>query len=117
MAQLRRDSDEYAKRGAKLLGVVVQRLTRLEAYLRGHPMPYPMLADEKREVTRAYGVYIAFGLDSFRIARPATFLIDPAGTVRFIHVGKHQFDRPRPERVWQALDALGGPRPAGSRPG
>lgn len=95
--------------------MAVQKLARLQAYLRNNPMPFPLLADESREVTRAYGVYVPVGLTSFRIARPATFLIDPAGRVRFIHAGKHQFDRPRPERVWQALDELGGPEAAETR--
>ena len=105
MAQLRRDSGEYARRGVKLLGVAVQKRSRLKAYLASHPMPFPMLADETREVTKTYGVYVAFNYESFRIARPATFLIDADGVVRFIHVGKNQFDRPAPETTLRMIDA------------
>jgi methyl-accepting chemotaxis protein len=105
MAQLRRDSGEFARRSVKLLGVAVQKKNRLKAYLTSHPMPFPMLADETREVTKTYGVYVAFNYESFRIARPATFLIDADGIVRFIHVGKNQFDRPTPERILSVIDA------------
>jgi len=104
MAQLRRDSEEYEKRGVKLLGVAVQKQARLKAYLDSHPMPFPILADEKRDVARIYGVYVAFNYESFRIARPATFLIDAEGTIRFLYVGRNQFDRPRPDVVWNAVD-------------
>ena len=104
MAQLRRDSAELEGRGVKLLGVAVQKRPRLLAYLSSHPMPFPILADEAREVTKAYGVYVAFNYESFRIARPATFLIDPSGTIRFLHVGKNQFDRPKAEVVRKAIE-------------
>ena len=105
MAQLRRNSGEFEKRGVRLLGVAVQKRSRLKAYLAAHPMPFPLLADENREVAKAWGVYVAFNYESFRIARPATFYLDPEGIVRYVHVGKNQFDRPAPESVLKAIDA------------
>jgi peroxiredoxin len=104
MAQLRRNSKEFEERGTRLLGVVVQRRTRLKAYLSSHPMPFPLLADETREVAKSWGVYVPFNYESFRIARPATFLIDPEGIIRYVYVGKNQFDRPSPELVLKAID-------------
>jgi alkyl hydroperoxide reductase subunit AhpC len=41
---------------------------------------YPLLSDVHREVARAYGVYWPDWNANVR----ATFLVDPAGTVRFI---------------------------------
>jgi peroxiredoxin len=104
MAQLRRHSDEFEKRGVRLLGVVVQKQLRLKAYLASNPMPFPLLADEHREVAKSWGVYVSFNYESFRIARPATFLIDPEGIIRYVHVGKNQFDRPSPRAVLAAVD-------------
>lgn len=106
MAQLRRNSGEFEKRGVRLLGVAVQKRSRLKAYLAGHPMPFPLLADENRDVARAWGVYVPFNYESFRIARPATFYIDPEGVVRYVHIGKNQFDRPAPEVVLKAIDTV-----------
>ena len=91
----------------RLLGVVVQKRARLAAYLARYPHPFPMLADEERKVVREYGVYVAFNFESFRIARPATFLLDRRGTVRFIHVGSHQYDRPSLETVMSIVEGLG----------
>lgn len=83
---------------------MVQKRARLAAFLQQHPHPFPLLADEARQVVRAYGVYVALNFESFRIARPATFLIDASGIVRFIHVGRHQFDRPSVEQIMAILD-------------
>lgn len=91
----------------RLLGVMVQKQARLAAYRQRHPHPFPLLADEARRVVRSYGVYVALNFESFRIARPATFLIDPGGLIRFIHVGRHQFDRPSVEQIMAILDGPG----------
>jgi peroxiredoxin len=107
MAQLRRDSAEYRARGVRLLGVVVQKRRRLEAYVAKNPLPFPLLADESREVTRSYGVYVAWNFESWRIARPATFVIDGAGIIRYIYVGRHQFDRPKARLIWRKVEDLG----------
>jgi peroxiredoxin len=103
---LRHDRQEYESRGVRLLGVAVQKRSRLAAYLENNPLPFPMLADEDRSVARSYGVYVALNFESLRIARPATFLIDASRTIRFIHVGRHQFDRPRPREVLDVVDRL-----------
>ena len=105
MTQLRHDSELYETRGLKRLGVVIQKRNRLAAHLERHPMPFPMLADEKRAVAMTYGVYVALSFESFRIARPSTFLIGTDGLLRFIHVGVHQFDRPGTRDVLKAADA------------
>ena len=62
-------------------------------YLEEHPISFPFLLDEDRTVTKAYGVYKRLGVDSFNIARPATFVIDATGIIRYIHVGATQTDR------------------------
>jgi peroxiredoxin Q/BCP len=106
MGRLRDDAPEFDRRNVALLGVVAQKRTRLQAWLDRNPLPFPMLADEERTVSRAYGVYVPLNLESFRIARPATFLLDAAGVVRWLHVGVNQFDRPRPAEVLRQLDLV-----------
>jgi len=62
--------------------------------------PFPVLFDETRQVTRTYGVYHAFALDAYNIARPATFVIGPEGTICWIAVSPSQRERPRLEDVF-----------------
>ena len=73
------------------------------AFLQKNPTPFPFLLDESREVTKAYGVYVAFNYESINIARPATFVIAPDSTIRFLHIGKTQTDRAPLEEVLAAL--------------
>jgi peroxiredoxin len=106
IAKLRRDHPTFTEHGVRLLGVAAQKRSRLAAFLAANPLQFPILADEERLVTKAYGVYVGFNLESFRIARPSTFLVDRHGVVRFLHVGTSQFDRPGPAEILRAIDGL-----------
>ena len=90
----------------QLYGVVCQKLTSVESWLEAHPQPVPILVDQEREVARAYGVYHWLGLDAIHIARPATFLIDPEGILRWIYVGSSRKDRPPKRMIAEAISRL-----------
>lgn len=83
-----------------------------EKYLRAHPTAFPFLLDEDRVVTKAYGLYHAFGHDAIRIARPATLVLNWSGVVRYIYRGENQLDRAPVEEVLAAVKQLvtGDPR-------
>ena len=49
-------------------------------------LPFNILIDESREVPKAYGVWHRIGLDAWNIARPALFLIEPYGSIRYSFV-------------------------------
>jgi peroxiredoxin len=109
MAQLEPFSREFAALGATLVYIAAEKrhgVFRPEKYLTEHPVSYPFLLDEDRQVTKAYGVYHALGADAFNIARPATFVADRAGIARFIYVGQDQRDRAPVEEVLQVVKRL-----------
>lgn len=64
-------------------------------------LPFSLLSDPEGEVSRRYGVWDEEG----RIARPAIFVIDAAGVVRYAYVGEDFADRPGDEPVLTALRA------------
>ena len=108
-AHLERLGDHVAalqERNVRLLGVAAQKRSRLSAYLARNPVPFPILADEDRAVSRAYGVHVPINFESLNIARPSSFLIDRSGIVRWIHVGSHQFDRPGMDEVLARIGKL-----------
>ena len=72
-------------------------------YLSEHPISFPFLLDENRAVTKAYGVYRPLALDAFRIAHPATLIVDGNGTIRYICRGDNQTDFAPIEKVLDAL--------------
>jgi alkyl hydroperoxide reductase subunit AhpC len=73
------------------------------AYLSKHAIAFPFLLDEDRRVTRAYGVYVALNHESIHIARPATFVVAADQGVRYVYIGKNQFDRAPVEAVLEVF--------------
>lgn len=64
-------------------------------------LPFPMLADIKRELSHELGI-----LDSIEgVAQRATFIIDPEGVIRFVMVTDLNVGR-NPQEVLRVLDAL-----------
>jgi len=64
-------------------------------------VPFPMLADIKRELCAQLGI-----LDPVDgVAQRATFIVDPDGVIRFVYVTAMSVGR-NPEEVLRVLDAL-----------
>ena len=63
-------------------------------------LPFPMLADINKDLTRALGI-----LDDEGVAKRATFLVDPDGVIRFVYVTEGSVGR-NPAEVLRVLDAL-----------
>lgn len=68
---------------------------------------YTFLSDPKAETIRRYDVlHPGAGPQGRDIARPAEFLIDPSGTIRWVNLTEDYRVRPRPEQVLKAFDEL-----------
>jgi len=95
MAQFEPHKDEIESQGSLLFIAAEKRhgLFNPEKFLAEHPVSFPFLLDENRAVTKAYGIYHRLGRDAINIARPATFIVDRAGILRFAYVSANQKDR------------------------
>jgi peroxiredoxin len=78
-----------------------------KAHLNKHHYPFAVLFDETREVTRAYGVHHALGVDAYNIARRSVFVIGGEGEVCWIAVSPHQREAPELQAILQAIEACG----------
>ena len=101
-ARLDRD---FADRGAQLIGASTDSEYVHLAWRQHHDdlrdLPFPMLADLKREVSTALGI-----LDKQEgVALRATFVVDPEGVIRFVSVNDLSVGR-NPAEVLRVLDAL-----------
>ena len=106
MAQFERYKKEIGQLGASLAYVAAETrggVWKPARYLTQHPVSFPFLLDEDRAVTKAYGLYHPLAHDAFRIAHPATLIVDRSGTVRYIYRGDNQTDRAPIEEVLDAL--------------
>jgi peroxiredoxin len=98
---LREDRLRLEDAGLDVVGVICQKRGRLVPAFASRPFPWPVVVDDDRTIARAWGVHVGIALDSFNIARPASFVVGPDGTVRFAHVSRHQAD-------FAAVDAIVG---------
>lgn len=105
MAQLGPYEKQIDEMGADLILIAAEKrghMFKPEEFLSKHPVRFPFLLDEDRTVTKLYGIYHPLGTDAIRIARPATFVIDRNGIIRYIYVGSSQTDRAPIEEVLAA---------------
>jgi peroxiredoxin Q/BCP len=65
--------------GAVILGVSVDDVASHEQFAKEHSLPFPLLADDKKETAKAYGVLRSFGI--MEVARRETFIVDPKGRI------------------------------------
>jgi len=95
---------EFADRDAQVLGVSVDSEFVHLAWRRDHKdlndLPFPMLADVKRELSTAAGVLGADG-----VADRATFIVDQDNTIQFAMVTAGSVGR-NVDEVLRVLDAL-----------
>lgn len=93
IAQLREREDSFREVGAEVILAFCQSRSAVRSWLAGRDLPFAVLVDQDRSIAKAWGVYVPLNFESIRIARPASFVVDAGGTVRFSHVGRHQLDR------------------------
>jgi alkyl hydroperoxide reductase subunit AhpC len=105
IAEFGRRSRDFAARGAQVLGFSTDTHYVHLAWRLQHPdlksLPFPMLADTKRELSNALG--ILHKQDG--VALRATFIVDPEGVIRFASVHDLSVGR-NVEEVLRTLDAL-----------
>jgi len=106
MGQIAERLPELQKRGAKAVTIVAQRPAGAAADIKDSHYPFPVLADAERTVVRQYGVYVRANFESVNIARPANFVLDTQGNVRFIHIASVQFEFASWDDILSILDTL-----------
>ncbi|KTC86337.1 peroxiredoxin [Legionella brunensis] len=105
IAEFGKLNGEFNDRDAQVLGASVDSEFVHLAWRKQHPdlhnLPFPMLADIKRELSQELGI-----LDEHEgVAQRATFIVDPKGITRFVMVTDLNVGR-NPEEVLRVLDAL-----------
>jgi alkyl hydroperoxide reductase subunit AhpC len=98
-------NNEFQDRDTQVLGGSVDSEFVHLAWRNNHEdlkdLPFPMLADVKRDLTEQLGI-----LDpEAGVAQRATFVVDPEGIIRFVYVTDLSVGR-NPQEVLRVLDAL-----------
>ncbi|MBL9006781.1 MAG: redoxin domain-containing protein [Myxococcales bacterium] len=105
IAEFGRRCSEFRERDAQVLGVSIDTHYVHLAWRNSHPdladLPFPMLADTKRELSTALGILHK----REGVALRATFLVDPEGMIRWVEVNDLSVGRSIDE-VLRVLDGL-----------
>ena len=86
--------------------ILAQKQERVREFLEKHSYPFPLLSDSRREVVKDYGVYVRVNFESVHIARPANFILDPEGIIKYIFIASIQTEYAPDADIFAALDEL-----------
>jgi mycoredoxin-dependent peroxiredoxin len=98
--------DEFKKADTQLIGIFCQKAEPVKEWAEENKIPFPLLIDEQRETAKDYGVYVRLSYDAFNIARPGNFLVDKTGTIKFVYVSSHQWDRCNTDKLVAEAKAI-----------
>lgn len=105
IAEFGRRNRDFRDREAQVLGISTDTHYVHLAWRRSHPdlatLPFPMLADTRRELSTALGVLHKQDGVPLR----ATFIVDPTGVIRHVSVNDLSVGR-NVDEVLRVLDAL-----------
>lgn len=98
MAGLSEKALEFRGAGAGVVGLSADPVHVSKGLRDRLNLSFPLLSDPKRILIRKYGV-----LNKDQAAKPAVFLLDRKGIVRWEYIGKSPSDRPSPETLLEEL--------------
>lgn len=102
---------EFDARGIRVVGISVDPPDANKRHSQKLGYTFPLLSDPEAKIIRRYDVlHPGAGPKGADIARPAEFLLDSDGIVRWVNLTDNIAVRARPEQVFDALNQL---RPAG----
>lgn len=106
MRGFEKNLEEFKKRGVRVVALSVDPPAVNREHTAKQGYSYTFLSDEKAEVIRRYDLLHEKGGPAGDIARPAEFLIDSTGTVRWVNLTEDYRVRARPEDVLKVIDGL-----------
>jgi peroxiredoxin len=108
LRSFQRRLSDFDALGIRIVGISVDppEVNRRQSKKVGYT--FSLLSDPKAEVIRRYDVlHHGAGPTGADIARPAEFLIDSNGTVRWVNLTENIAVRARPEQVLDAFNQIG----------
>jgi peroxiredoxin len=98
---------EFAGRSVEVVAISVDSHDESRRLCQSRGYTFPFLSDPDAVAIRAYGVLHPHGGEEGRdIARPAEFLVDSSGTIRWENLTESVLTRLRPEKVLHVLDGI-----------
>jgi glutaredoxin-dependent peroxiredoxin len=98
---------EFDARKIRVIGISVDSPAESEALRQSQAYTFPILSDSNLEVIRRWDLVHPHGRrDGADISRPAEFLIDSSGKIRWANLTGDIVVRARPQEALAAFDAI-----------
>jgi len=98
--------EDFRKRGADVVAISADPVEKNAEIAADLGLSYRVLADPELHASDAYGVrHAGAGADGRDIARPATFVIDEQGVIRWRNLTPDYKIRPQPDEVLAQIHA------------
>jgi peroxiredoxin len=106
---------DFNARGIRVVAISVDTPEVNRRHCQKLGFTYTFLSDSKAEVIRRYDLlHTGGGAKGSDVARPAEFLIDSSGAIRWVNLTESLAVRARPNQVLKAFDELKQGSPAGA---
>ncbi len=107
MRGIENNLDKLQTLGVRPVAISVDPADKTRGLCQRRGYTYVFLSDPNTEVIRRYGVlHAGAGIKGHDIARPAEFLVDSSGTVRWVNLTEDFRVRARPEQLIAAAQAI-----------
>lgn len=107
MRGIQQNIEQFKAQGIRPVAISVDSTDASRNLVQQAGYTFPFLSDQNAEVIKRYDlVHAGAGENGHDIARPAEFLLDSTGTVRWIHLTENYWVRARPEEVLEVSKQL-----------
>lgn len=107
MRSIQKNLDAFHQAGIRPIAISADTPEQSRKLAQGEGYTFALLSDAKLDVAKAYDlVHKSGGANGEDISRPAEFLIDSSGTVRWRMLTENYWVRARPEQILEASKAL-----------
>lgn len=107
MRSLEEEKAEFAKRGVRLVAISVDPPAVSKEHAEDQGFSFLFLSDEKAQVLAAWDLVHEDAHDGHDISKPAEFLVDSGGVIRWRNLNENFIDRIDAADALEAIDASG----------
>ena len=93
---------------AQVIGISVNDPFSNKAFVEKNRLPFPILSDYKREVTKTYGLELPnfAGLDGYTVAKRSIFILDQNSIVKYVWVSDNPMVEPNYQEIQKILQQI-----------
>jgi glutaredoxin-dependent peroxiredoxin len=93
---------------AQVIGISVNDPFSNKAFAEKNRLPFPILNDYKREVTKTYGLELPnfAGLDGYTVAKRSIFILDQNSIIKYVWVSDNPMVEPNYQEIQKILQQI-----------